>query len=59
MIISFGFHSLSFVSSSLAADEPAVDVPEADGSSLLLLLGGRPGRSIAITQYSESLVSRL
>jgi hypothetical protein len=39
------FHSLSFVSSPLAEDGPAVDAPEADGSdasSLLLLLGGGP-----------------
>ena len=46
---SFGFHSLSFVSRPLAEDGPAVDAPEADGSdtsSLLLLLGGGPGRSV-------------
>ena len=49
MIIIFGFHSLSFVSRPLAEDGPAVDEPEADGSdasSLLLLLGGGPGRSV-------------
>ena len=45
---SFGFHSPSFVFTSLAEDGPAVDAPEADGSdasSLLLLLGGGPGRA--------------
>ena len=43
----FSFHSPSFVSRPLAEDGPAVDAPEADGSdvsSLLLLLGGGPGR---------------
>ena len=46
---SFGFHSLSFASRPLAEDGPAVDAPEADGSdtsSLLLLLGGGPGRAV-------------